>query len=154
MEKISILIVDDEPMVLKTLENILGRFLPDRALLLATTVEEALKVYNYKRDNVGLIVTDLNLMGRVDGLQLLEEVNRLAQIFTGAIVFSGYLSKPVEREIFAICGPFFSPLKVIEKGRGSAELISAVQEGIKTIEERQIFTRPENNFTAGTSDAK
>jgi two-component system, NtrC family, response regulator AtoC len=71
----SVLIVDDEPDILASLQTILEQHLPGTTVHAAPNGQDALAVL--QREKVDVIVTDYKMPG-MNGLQLLDEAARVA----------------------------------------------------------------------------
>jgi len=67
----SILIVDDNRMILNSLSSFLGITLKNFSILTAEDGEKAIEILHSKSDSVSLILTDLE-MPNVDGYQVIE----------------------------------------------------------------------------------
>ncbi len=83
---LSVLVVDDEPFILKTTEFVLRR-LGYEHVISANTAKEALELINQTSPPVGLVLSDLN-MPDIDGVELLRRFEDVG--YEGDIVlFSG-----------------------------------------------------------------
>ncbi len=88
-EKRSVLFVDDEPEVLRSLEDCLEPYRRDWQMHFAPGGEDALKILGEQRIN--LLVTDLQMPG-MDGAHLLAE-SRRRHPETARVVMSGFYDK-------------------------------------------------------------
>jgi two-component system cell cycle sensor histidine kinase/response regulator CckA len=82
----TILLVDDEPAILKIARDILERY--GYSVLTARSGEEALKIYGDQAADIGAVVLDLNMPG-MGGPACLEELRRLNSR-AKVLVASGY----------------------------------------------------------------
>ena len=85
----TILLVDDEEDILSTTEDILTQY--GYSILKAGSGEEAIKLYRFSGDKIGLIILDLNMPG-MGGLKTIEELRGLNK-HVKIIVSSGFLMK-------------------------------------------------------------
>jgi two-component system, cell cycle sensor histidine kinase and response regulator CckA len=70
-----ILVVDDEPFILRYIERVLQ--LADYRVIPVTTVEEAWKNFEQRQIDIELVLSDLVMPGSVDGLELAEKIHQL-----------------------------------------------------------------------------
>jgi DNA-binding NtrC family response regulator len=82
----SVLVVDDEPVVLDLFQRVLGE--KGFSIRTAKNADEALALI--EREDFGCLLTDKNLPG-LDGIEIVRRV-RLAQPFCACIVMTGYAS--------------------------------------------------------------
>ena len=85
----TILLVDDEEDILSTTEDILTQY--GYSILKAGSGEEAIKLYRFSGDKIGLIILDLNMPG-MGGFKTMEELRGLNKDVK-IIVSSGFLMK-------------------------------------------------------------
>lgn len=94
-EDLSILIVDDDPLMTDMLPRRLIRALRARVLT-ASTPEEGLRVAAEEQPTV--VLSDFNLRAAMDGIDLLEEVERRAPDAL-RILFSGHAPHEIGRRL-------------------------------------------------------
>ena len=70
-----ILVVDDEPFILKYIEHVLQ--LANYRVVTATTVEEAWKILEGQQHKIELVLTDVVMPGSVDGEEFAERLHQL-----------------------------------------------------------------------------
>jgi two-component system cell cycle sensor histidine kinase/response regulator CckA len=70
-----ILVVDDEPFILKYIEHVLQ--LANYRVVTATTVEEAWKILEGRQHKIELVLTDVVMPGSVDGEEFAERLHQL-----------------------------------------------------------------------------
>lgn len=77
MNKIKILIVEDEPKLLKTLEDFLGfqDYLSEKAL----TGNEAVAVFKEKKNEIDLVLLDL-MLPDISGYTVLKEIRKISEV--------------------------------------------------------------------------
>lgn len=77
MNKIKILIVEDEPKLLKTLEDFLGfqDYLSEKAL----TGNEAVAVFKEKKNEINLVLLDL-MLPDISGYTVLKEIRKISEV--------------------------------------------------------------------------
>lgn len=83
-----ILVVDDEPIVLRNCKRILEE--EGFGVSTAKSGEQALKIL--KQESFDLVITDLMMLA-VDGMELLQQIKK-TQIETEVIMITGYGSVP------------------------------------------------------------
>jgi CheY-like chemotaxis protein len=84
----NILVVDDEPFIVKYVRNVLERC--NYGVLSATTAEEAWAIFEQRQVRISLLLTDIVMPGRMDGLELAAKIRQVDPTFpilfmTGAI---------------------------------------------------------------------
>lgn len=77
MNKIKILIVEDEPKLLKTLEDFLGfqDYLSEKAM----TGNEAVAVFKEKKNEINLVILDL-MLPDISGYTVLKEIRKISEV--------------------------------------------------------------------------
>ena len=77
MNKIKILIVEDEPKLLKTLEDFLGfqDYLSEKAM----TGNEAVAVFKEKKNEIDLVLLDL-MLPDISGYTVLKEIRKISEV--------------------------------------------------------------------------
>ena len=77
MNKIKILIVEDEPKLLKTLEDFLGfqDYLTEKAM----TGNEAVAVFKEKKNEIDLVLLDL-MLPDISGYTVLKEIRKISEV--------------------------------------------------------------------------
>lgn len=77
MNKIKILIVEDEPKLLKTLEDFLGfqDYLSEKAM----TGNEAVAVFKEKKNEIDLVLLDL-ILPDISGYTVLKEIRKISEV--------------------------------------------------------------------------
>ena len=77
MNKIKILIVEDEPKLLKTLEDFLGfqDYLTEKAM----TGNEAVAVFKEKKNEIDLVLLDL-MLPDISGYPVLKEIRKISEV--------------------------------------------------------------------------
>lgn len=77
MNKIKILIVEDEPKLLKTLEDFLGfqDYLSEKAM----TGNEAVAVFKEKKNEINLVLLDL-MLPDISGYTVLKEIRKISEV--------------------------------------------------------------------------
>ena len=77
MNKIKILIVEDEPKLLKTLEDFLGfqDYLSEKAM----TGNEAVAVFKEKKNDIDLVLLDL-MLPDISGYTVLKEIRKISEV--------------------------------------------------------------------------
>lgn len=77
MNKIKILIVEDEPKLLKTLEDFLGfqDYLSEKAM----TGNEAVAVFKEKKNEIDLVLLDL-MLSDISGYTVLKEIRKISEV--------------------------------------------------------------------------
>lgn len=77
MNKIKILIVEDEPKLLKTLEDFLGfqDYLSEKAM----TGNEAVAVFKEKKNEIDLVLLDL-MLPDISGYAVLKEIRKISEV--------------------------------------------------------------------------
>jgi CheY-like chemotaxis protein len=101
----TILLVDDEPMVLRILERILAQLAPDYQLL--TVVNGATALSLLAERPVALIITDLS-MPDMDGLALTAAIKAVAPLCP-VILMTGYATSEIKQRAVAVGVDFFLP---------------------------------------------
>jgi PAS domain S-box-containing protein len=91
----TVLVVDDEPMVLETSEELLAGL--GYSVLCATSGEEALEIYSDGLDAIDLVIIDMIMPG-VSGGELYSRLKRLKPSVK-AVLCSGYSMNEMAREI-------------------------------------------------------
>ncbi len=96
MSKVSVLLVDDEPDILETLQLIL-----EQKGYLVDIVDNGASAYNMIMEKVyDVVISDLK-MPEIDGIMLLKKV-RAAQNLTKFIFFSGHADEKHAKEMIAL----------------------------------------------------
>ncbi len=127
--QIQILIVDDEPLIRKSLYEILR--IEGYRVHMAETGENALDIL--KKEHIDIVVTDFQLP-RMNGIKLLEEIKRLSQK-TEVILITGYGT--IESAVAAMKKGAFD---YITKPINDGEIKIIIQ---KLIEKNRIITENE-----------
>jgi DNA-binding response OmpR family regulator len=70
-----ILVVDDEPSILKYIEHVLQ--LANYRVVTATTVQEVWEILERRQPKIELVLTDIVMPGSVDGMELAERIHQL-----------------------------------------------------------------------------
>lgn len=77
MNKIKILIVEDEPKLLKTLEDFLG--FQDYSIEKAMTGNDAVRIFKEKKKEINLILLDL-MLPDISGYTVLKEIRKISEV--------------------------------------------------------------------------
>jgi CheY-like chemotaxis protein len=70
-----ILVVDDEPFILKYIEHVLQ--MANYGVVTATTVQEVWKILERQQPKIELVLTDIVMPGSVDGVELADRIHQL-----------------------------------------------------------------------------
>lgn len=108
MTTATVLVVDDEPLVLEVVERALARSGYD--VLAAQSASEALEIVKTKRP-IHLVLSDVVMPG-MSGPELLKSVKQLSPS-TAAVLMSGYVcSGPIDMAVPFVHKPFSLPALV------------------------------------------
>jgi CheY-like chemotaxis protein len=111
-----ILVADDEPFILQYIERVLQ--LANYGVITAATVEDAWKILEQRQSEIELVLTDIVMPGRVDGLELAEKIHQLAPglpvlFITGALSESDPRAAVMVEKQLLLRKPFF-PKQLVE----------------------------------------
>jgi CheY-like chemotaxis protein len=111
-----ILVADDEPFILQYVERVLQ--LANYGVITAATVEDAWKILEQRQSEIELVLTDIVMPGRVDGLELAEKIHQLAPglpvlFITGALSESDPRAAVMVEKQLLLRKPFF-PKQLVE----------------------------------------
>lgn len=101
----NILLVEDEPMILRSLSNIILSFQQNYNIAgTAANGQEAIRLLEQRSAQIDIIITDIHIP-IIDGLELIEYINQhfphiLCMILTGYSEFS-YAQKAIQLQVFA-----------------------------------------------------
>lgn len=106
---VTVLIVDDEPMLLELLQRMLVR--RGLRVLAATSAAQALEIFRAEQDNIRTVITDI-MMPEMDGKSLAAELLKI-QPDVKVYVSSGYSGTEDEEALKAagICGMVIKPFQ-------------------------------------------
>ncbi len=132
-----VLFVDDNPVILKTIETAFAR--EEYPILLAENGEEALALVEEYRPRV--IVTDLRMPG-MDGLAFLKHARKINDIWVG-MIFSAYMDID---SIMEAVGEDYVWRYIIKPWKDNRELIMAVHNALQYYEEQKARHRAEEQL--------
>src|SRR5215467_11369991 len=101
-ERTTILVADDDPMMLEITSMILRR--SGYKVFTAKDGEAALKIFEEAKEPVQLIISDVVMPG-LNGLQLVRSIRNLSES-TATLLMSGLLPVLSEADAATICKPF------------------------------------------------
>jgi two-component system, cell cycle sensor histidine kinase and response regulator CckA len=111
-----ILVADDEPFILKYIERVLQ--VANYRVITTTTMEDAWKILERHQSEIELVLTDIVMPGRIDGLELAEKIHQLAPglpvlFVTGALCESDPRAALMTEKQLVLRKPFF-PKQLVE----------------------------------------
>ena len=133
--KLSVLLVDDHPMMLEGLRQLLSERIDGRVVMTAQDGMSALEIYKHMGDQIGVIVTDIS-MPKMNGPELLRKIDKMATKAVGAIILSVHSERVWFTDFYKLSGLVY-PLDVISKIDAPSKILGAIKDGIELIEQRR-----------------
>ncbi len=118
----TVLVVDDNPRILKMMDSVRERHKDEFELIIANSGEMAISIL--QETNIDLVITDL-VMPQIDGLTLLTRINELSPR-TMCIAMTGYATDTVIKMLPD------NLLRLIQKPFKVYELVAIINESLKT----------------------